>query len=64
MEPEVAGVILQDIARMRPERDDHAPVAALPGSLHQLLQKKTVPEMDTVKKSCGYNHLTSPKSCL
>ena len=49
---------------MRPEGDDHTLVTPVLRSFDKPLKHKTVPEMDTVKKACGYNHFTSSKSCL
>jgi len=31
---------------------------------HQSVKDQGVAEMDSVKKTCGYNHLTRGKSCL
>ena len=62
--PKVAGIVLQHVAWMRPESDDHTLVAPLPGRVHKPLNHKTVSDVDTVKESGRYNHFTSSKSCL
>ena len=59
---EIPGLVLQDIAGMGPKSDDEA-LRSTPVSLtNQSVNQKTVPQMDAVKESGGYNHLTSSKS--
>ena len=59
---EIAGVVLEHIAGMGPEGDDHAFVTPVPGCPDKPVYHKTVSKMDTVEKACCYNHLTSSKS--
>ena len=57
---ESRSILLQDVARMRPESDDSTLLAFLPCNILQHLQDSPVSGMYSVEKtSRGYNHLTS-----
>ena len=60
---ESGGVLLKDVARMRPECDDRALLAFLPGRILQHLKYGPVSGVHPVEETCsGYNHLTSSRS--
>ena len=62
-DPEVAGVLLEDGAGMGPECDDNGLLSPFTGRGDHCLNHMPVPQMDTVKESCGYySHLTHSKS--
>ena len=60
---ESGGVLLEDVARMRPECDHRTFLAFLPGRILQHLKYGPVSGVHSVEETCGgYNHLTSSRS--
>ena len=63
-QPEGAGVLLQDGARVLRERNDNRLLAPFAGGGDECLYHLTVAQMDPVEKAGGdYSHFTSGKSC-
>lgn len=61
-EPQIPRVLLQYRPRMWPERYHNGLLSPFPGSGDHCGKHMTVPQMDTVKKACGYySHFTHSK---
>ena len=58
------GILLEDIAGMRPESDYHTFLPHLFRIVYQLRDDQPMAQMDSVEEACRYNHFTSSMSCL